>query len=121
MLRTVYNGMQVTYNYIILMAILLQLKSLILFFDFQKMGTQQENLPPTVIKTVAKELSNLSKDSIDGIKVQFDDSNLTLITIFVDGPGKYLISLSIYLIRYHWVLSFFFIITPTISFRRHTF
>merc|ERR1712226_33324 len=70
----------------------------------RRMGSrsQQENLPPIVVKAVAKELSCLSKDDIDGIKGQFDDTNLTFITVFVDGPegtpfegGVFKINLSI--------------------------
>ena len=52
------------------------------------MSYQQENLPSNVLKAVARELHSLIREDIHGIRVQYDDSNLTEITAIVEGPGK---------------------------------
>lgn len=50
------------------------------------MSYQQENLPSNVLKAVARELHSLIREDIHGIRVQYDDSNLTEITAIVEGP-----------------------------------
>ena len=52
------------------------------------MSYQQENLPSNVLKAVARELHSLIREDIHGIRVQYDDSNLTEITAIVEGPGE---------------------------------
>ncbi|KAI5671812.1 hypothetical protein M9H77_12176 [Catharanthus roseus] len=46
-----------------------------------------ENLPPNVIKQLAKELKNLDETPPEGIKVGVDDDNFSTIYADIDGPA----------------------------------
>jgi ubiquitin-conjugating enzyme E2 S len=49
-----------------------------------------ENLPPTVIRQLAKELKNLDDSPLEGIKVIVNDEDFTTIFADIEGPGKIL-------------------------------
>jgi hypothetical protein len=49
-----------------------------------------ENLPPTVIRQLAKELKNLDDSPPEGIKVIVNDEDFTTIFADIEGPGKIL-------------------------------
>jgi len=46
-----------------------------------------ENLPPNVIKQLAKELKNLDESPPEGIKVGVNDDDFSTIYADVEGPG----------------------------------
>lgn len=46
-----------------------------------------ENLPPNVIKQLAKELKNLDDSPPEGIKVVVNDDDFSIIYADIDGPG----------------------------------
>jgi ubiquitin-conjugating enzyme E2 S len=46
-----------------------------------------ENLPPNVIKQLAKELKNLNETPPEGIKVVVDDNNFSIIFADIEGPA----------------------------------
>ena len=48
-----------------------------------------ENLPPNVIKQLAKELKNLDETPPEGIKVGVNDDNFSVIYADIEGPGTY--------------------------------
>lgn len=47
-----------------------------------------ENLSPQTIRQVLKELSELQKNAPEGIKVQFNDNDVTDIHAVLEGPGN---------------------------------
>ncbi|CAN1748911.1 Ubiquitin-conjugating enzyme E2 22, partial [Linum perenne] len=51
-----------------------------------------ENLPPNVIKQLAKELKSLNESPPEGIKVGVNDDDLSVIFADIEGPGKKLCS-----------------------------
>lgn len=55
-----------------------------------------ENLPPNVIKQLAKELKNLDESPPDGIKVVVNDDDFSTIFADIEGPGK---QLHVYVVR----------------------
>ena len=46
-----------------------------------------ENLPPNVIKQLAKELKNLDESPPEGIKVGVNDDDFSIIYADIEGPG----------------------------------
>ncbi|CAN1259773.1 Ubiquitin-conjugating enzyme E2 22, partial [Linum perenne] len=48
-----------------------------------------ENLPPNVIKQLAKELKSLNESPPEGIKVGVNDDDLSVIFADIEGPGKF--------------------------------
>ena len=46
-----------------------------------------ENLPPNVVKQLAKELKNLDETPPEGIKVCINDDNFSTIFADIEGPG----------------------------------
>lgn len=46
-----------------------------------------ENLPPNVIKQLAKELKNLDESPPEGIKVGINDDDFSTIFADIEGPG----------------------------------
>ena len=46
-----------------------------------------ENLPPNVIKQLAKELKNLDESPPEGIKVGVNDDDFSTIYADIEGPG----------------------------------
>lgn len=46
-----------------------------------------ENLPPKVIKQLAKELKNLDESPPEGIKVGVNDGNFSIIYADIEGPS----------------------------------
>lgn len=57
-----------------------------LWFDISAMATN-ENLPPNVIKQLAKELKNLDETPPEGIKVGVNDDNFSVIFADIEGPA----------------------------------
>lgn len=57
-----------------------------------------ENLPPNVIKQLAKELKNLDETPPEGIKVCINDDNFSTIFADIEGPG---IGICLSLMFYH--------------------
>jgi len=55
------------------------------FFDAQ---ASNENLPPNVIKQLAKELKSLDESPPDGIKVVVNDEDFSQICADIEGPGS---------------------------------
>lgn len=49
-----------------------------------------ENLPPNVIKQLAKELKNLDESPPEGIKVGVNDDDFSIIYADIEGPGMWL-------------------------------
>ena len=49
-----------------------------------------ENLPPNVIKQLAKELKNLDESPPEGIKVVVNDDDFSTIYADIEGPGMLL-------------------------------
>jgi ubiquitin-conjugating enzyme E2 S len=49
-----------------------------------------ENLPPNVIKQLAKELKNLDESPPEGINVIVNDDDFTTIFADIEGPGNIL-------------------------------
>lgn len=49
-----------------------------------------ENLPPNVLRQLAKELKNLDESPPEGIKVTVNDDDFTNIFADIEGPGKIL-------------------------------
>lgn len=47
-----------------------------------------ENQNPQVVRKVLKELEKLSSESLEGIKVITNDTNLLDIQAIIDGPGE---------------------------------
>jgi hypothetical protein len=62
-----------------------------------------ENLPPTVIRQLAKELKNLDDSPPEGIKVIVNDEDFTTIFADIEGPGK-ILSDTLLCTFYHFVL-----------------
>ena len=50
-----------------------------------------ENLPPNVIKQLAKELKNLDDSPPEGIKVAVNDDDFSIIYADIEGPGGWLL------------------------------
>lgn len=48
-----------------------------------------ENLSPQTIRQVVKELTEMHTNSPEGIKVLFNDADVTDIQAVLDGPGMY--------------------------------
>ena len=46
-----------------------------------------ENLSPQIIRQVAKEIIALKKDPPEGVKVLYEDEDITDIQAVVEGPG----------------------------------
>lgn len=57
-------------------------------FQFQ---ATNENLPPNVIKQLAKELKNLDESPPEGIKVGVNDDDFSIIYADIEGPGMYIV------------------------------
>ncbi|KAH9614439.1 hypothetical protein KSS87_012143, partial [Heliosperma pusillum] len=53
---------------------------------FLVVAATNENLPPNVIKQLAKELKNLDETPPEGIKVGVNDDDFTTIFADIDGP-----------------------------------
>ena len=53
------------------------------------MKATNENLPPNVIRQLAKELKNLDQSPPEGIKVIVNDDDFTSICADIEGPGKW--------------------------------
>lgn len=47
-----------------------------------------ENLSPQIIRRIVKEMQELSEHPPEGIKVLVNDSDITDIQAFLDGPGN---------------------------------
>jgi ubiquitin-conjugating enzyme E2 S len=47
-----------------------------------------ENHNPQVIRQISKEVKNLSNETLEGIKISVNESNLTDIQAVIDGPGE---------------------------------
>ncbi len=47
-----------------------------------------ENTQPAVIKRLMKEMGELQKSPIDGIKVNFENEDLTQFEADIAGPGE---------------------------------
>ena len=62
-----------------------------------------ENLPPNVIRQLAKELKNLDDSPPEGIKVILNDEDFTNICADIEGPGK-ILSDSLLFTFHHFVL-----------------
>lgn len=71
------------------------LRKLMMKFNMFLSLTQatNENLPPNVIKQLAKELKNLDETPPEGIKVGVNDDDFTTIFADIDGPGLFPFSL----------------------------
>ena len=52
------------------------------------MKATNENLPPNVIRQLAKELKNLDQSPPEGIRVIVNDDDFTSICADIEGPGK---------------------------------
>jgi hypothetical protein len=52
------------------------------------MKATNENLPPNVIRQLAKELKNLDQSPPEGIRVIVNDDDFTSISADIEGPGK---------------------------------
>eukprot|EP01018_Ginkgo_biloba_P035671 Gb_06919 [translate_table: standard] len=52
-----------------------------------------ENLPPKVVKELAKELKSLADAPPEGIRVLMNDDNLSAIYADIEGPGILIVSL----------------------------
>lgn len=46
-----------------------------------------ENLSPQVIRQVSKELSQLTSNPLEGIRVCINEEDISDIQAFIDGPG----------------------------------
>ena len=55
-------------------------------WEFQT-SSNVENLHPQIIKQVAKELTSLSSDPPEGIKIITNDEDVTDIQATIEGPG----------------------------------
>jgi len=55
-------------------------------YEFQT-SSNVENLHPQIIKQVAKELTSLSSDPPEGIKVFTNEEDITDIQATIEGPG----------------------------------
>lgn len=49
-----------------------------------------ENHNPQVIRQISREVKILSTESLEGIKININEENISQITALIDGPGKYL-------------------------------
>lgn len=47
-----------------------------------------ENLSPQTIRRIVREQEELIKDPPEGIRIVINDSDVTDIQAFIDGPGK---------------------------------
>lgn len=47
-----------------------------------------ENLSPQIIRQVVKEMTAISLNSPEGIKVQINEADVTDIQAVIEGPGK---------------------------------
>ncbi|PPD84210.1 hypothetical protein GOBAR_DD18861 [Gossypium barbadense] len=66
---------------------------------FSKKATN-ENLPPNVIKQLAKELKGLDESPPEGIKVGVNDDDFSIIYADIEGPGTcYCLMISLILLR----------------------
>jgi hypothetical protein len=76
-----------------------------------------ENLPPTVIRQLAKELKNLDDSPPEGIKVIVNDEDFTTIFADIEGPGK-ILSDALLCTLHHFVLcsNINFVLTPSGTF-----
>lgn len=67
---------------------------LVLFCNFEtiicalNMQATNENLPPNVIKQLARELKSLDETPPEGIKVGVNDDDFSTIFADIDGPGS---------------------------------
>lgn len=52
------------------------------------MQATNENLPPNVIKQLAKELKNLDETPPEGIRVGVNDDDFSTIFADIEGPGN---------------------------------
>lgn len=57
---------------------------------FECSQASNENLPPNVIKQLAKELKSLDESPPDGIKVVVNDEDFSQICADIEGPGALL-------------------------------
>jgi hypothetical protein len=61
-----------------------------------------ENLPPNVIRQLAKELKNLNESPAEGINVTVNDDDFTTIFADIEGPGNILSRCFGLLCKYFW-------------------
>jgi len=54
---------------------------------FFSLKATNENLPPNVIKQLAKELKNLDESPPEGIQVGVNDDDFSIIYADIEGPG----------------------------------
>lgn len=47
-----------------------------------------ENHNPQVIRQISKEVKSLSTESLEGIKININEADLTDIQAYIDGPGN---------------------------------
>ena len=61
----------------------------IIFFNlhFVIISKNAENIPPQVIKRVIKEISEITSEPLDGIKLISNEQDVSDIQAFLDGPG----------------------------------
>lgn len=69
----------------------LKLFSLIVKTLFNLQATN-ENLPPNVLKQLAKELKNLDETPPEGIRVCVNEDDFSMIFADIEGPGIFLLS-----------------------------
>ena len=48
-----------------------------------------ENIPPQVIKRVIKEISEITTEPLDGIRLISNEQDVSDIQAYIDGPGDY--------------------------------
>ncbi len=46
-----------------------------------------ESIPPDVIRRIAKEIKDLSASPLEGIKVVFNEEDITDVQASIEGPG----------------------------------
>lgn len=46
-----------------------------------------ENVSPQIIRLVQREMMEISKNTPEGIKVQYDESDFTDLQAVIEGPG----------------------------------
>ena len=56
--------------------------------NFVYLQSNSENLSPQIIRGVAKELLELTRDPPEGIKVYYNDVDITDIQAAIEGPCK---------------------------------
>lgn len=59
-----------------------------LSFSLRAQNSNVENLPPHIIRLVYKEVTTLTADPPDGIKVFPNEEDLTDLQVTIEGPGE---------------------------------